>query len=267
MSAIVIPTHGRVTRQITLQNLPVELHASTVLVASLKEEAAALKKMYPKVKVLTAPVDSIAQKRHWIMKNIKGHVIQLDDDLTFSARCAMRDRTWDGQGWKGTNGPFLAKATSTQIQEGFARVFELLEQGWGMVGLSPRLNNNRVEAATSCPARVMYAFGVNGDLYRQHKLNFAELECREDFNIALRMLRNGHAVGTLNELAVDQRAFGAEGGASSERTMERSNAEAERLAELHPGLVRLTRKEYVSSIPRVEVVVSWRKAMEEGLCK
>jgi hypothetical protein len=46
--------------------------------------------------------------------------------------------------------------------------------------------------------------------------------------------------------------------------MERSNLDAQRLAQLHPGYVSVTNKKYKSSVPRLEVVCQWQKALQDG---
>jgi hypothetical protein len=43
-----------------------------------------------------------------------------------------------------------------------------------------------------------------------------------------------------------------------------NNAEAERFANLFPGYVSLRWRDYKTSVPRLEVVVDWKKALEDG---
>jgi hypothetical protein len=86
-------------------------------------------------------------------------------------------------------------------------------------------------------------------------------------------LLNGYPNAILTETCVDQREFGKkaskikrdEGGCARERTIEASDAEAYRLAELFPGYVSVTERKYQSSTPRKEVIVQWQKALEYGL--
>jgi hypothetical protein len=40
----------------------------------------------------------------------------------------------------------------------------------------------------------------------------------------------------------------------------KSDAEAEKLAALHPGLVKVVQKDY-KGVPRKEVIVQWKKAL------
>ncbi len=110
---------------------------------------------------------------------------------------------------------------------------------------------------------MIYALGYDLDK-AVPLLELGRIEHREDMDYTLQLLRQGHENILLTDLCVDQK-YNAPGGASSERTMEASNADAELLAELHPGLVRVADKKYKGSIPRKEVVVSWKKALKEGL--
>ena len=43
-----------------------------------------------------------------------------------------------------------------------------------------------------------------------------------------------------------------------------SNAEARKLAELFPDYVSVVQRDYNASVPRLEVVVQWQRALEEG---
>ena len=38
----------------------------------------------------------------------------------------------------------------------------------------------------------------------------------------------------------------------------------EKLAELFPGYVSVVQRDYTASVPRLEVMVRWRKALEDG---
>jgi hypothetical protein len=56
----------------------------------------------------------------------------------------------------------------------------------------------------------------------------------------------------------------APGGCSTYRTLEMSNAEAEKLAKLFPDYVSVVQKDYKASVPRLEVIVRWQKALADG---
>jgi hypothetical protein len=87
---------------------------------------------------------------------------------------------------------------------------------------------------------------------------------REDMELSLQLLLKGYPNAIWHQTVTDQREYGRTGGAASERTMEISNADAEKLAQLFPGYVTVTKKDYRSSVPRLEVMVQWQKAYLDG---
>ena len=80
---IVIPTYGRVAKQTTLANLPLDIRREVFLITSDPAEADALKKAWKGqiAGVKDAPVKTIADKRQWILENIRDNVFMLDDDI------------------------------------------------------------------------------------------------------------------------------------------------------------------------------------------
>ena len=265
---LVIPTHRRWNRQITLRNLPKSLRKQTVLVVSDPAEVKLLSADWPCVAgILVAKgTTCIAEKRHWIMNNVAAEtVFMMDDDLTFYVRCALHKREFKDGGWVGRGATFLETPGAGDLDRVFALIASVAQQSnVGAVGLASRMGNNRVRTAWLEDTRLMHAFGVNRTLYKKHKLNFGEVKCREDFNIALRLLRLGYHNELFCDACVNPASYNAPGGASTERSIEQSNAEAEKLARLHPGLVRVVDKTYTSSVPRKEVVIQWKKAMKSA---
>jgi hypothetical protein len=78
-------------------------------------------------------------------------------------------------------------------------------------------------------------------------------------------LRKGYPNAVWQTTVNDQRKYDAPGGATNERTIESSNKDALELARLHPGYVSTIEKKYTASVPRVEVICQWQKALEDGL--
>lgn len=93
------------------------------------------------------------------------------------------------------------------------------------------------------------------------------VEVMEDFDVNLQLLRRGLSNVCSFWYSQGQRGTGAKGGCSDYRTEEVQDAAARRLAELHPGFVRLRQKKNVSGglRERTEVTISWKKAAEDGL--
>jgi hypothetical protein len=270
MMRIVIPTHGRVEKQITLRSLPDRLAKETTLVASSASEAEELRVRYRGVGMKTtwAPVKTIADKRQWILENIKDDVFMLDDDMAFYRRCPNQARAFIDGRWKPKD-PKRHKSLSLDYvtNRGVESLFDTLDEEldtYGAVGISSRFGND-LEPLEWKPGanRLMHGFGYSRKALMKLKFQFNAVQFREDFHMALSLLRAGHQTLQCYEWCVAPGAYGAPGGCSSERTVEASDAAAEQLAALHPGFVKVVEKDYKGT-PRKEVVVSWLKAMRSA---
>lgn len=291
---IVIPTHARSHRQITLNNLPPVLRKRTLIITSTEQDAEAINENYqhPAQMIRVAHgVKSISEKRHWIMQNVKApFIFMMDDDIDFFARCAAKYRFWNNGQWeirqqfhktnlnaktkmtlmiKAQPADFVAcfQAIEKRFKERVARHEQLaIDRGlpYGGVAMGFRMHNDKIQDSWVYNARLMYAFGINREIYKRLKLNFNEVFCREDFNITLRLLRAGYPNAIYTEFMSSPKDYNAEGGASTERSMNRSDMEADKLARLHPGFVRVKFKDYKTGIPRKEVNVQWKRAYWEG---
>lgn len=244
MLKIYIPTRGRVDRQVTLRSLPASLRGRTWLVAP-KEEVPELKKIHKNVLTQPDEVTTIAVKREWIVKQHKGDkLIMLDDDCGFYAR--------------GPKGLIKEYATDAVIEETFQWVEDMLDE-FAHVGLSSRMGNNRVEEAVKRTSRMMHAIAFHVPTMKR-VVQFNRVAMREDFDYTLQLLRTGYDNIVKYDVCVAPGSYGAKGGCADERTVQKSDAEAEKLAKLHPGLVKVVQKDYLG-VPRKEVVVQWKKAL------
>jgi hypothetical protein len=115
------------------------------------------------------------------------------------------------------------------------------------------------------PDRMMLALGYYLPVVMR-EAELGRIETREDMDVALQLLRRGHPNAVCHTFVVGQEGAGyaASGGCTGQRTTEASNRDAHRLAELHPGYVRVVERDYKSSVPRAEVVCSWAKALRDG---
>lgn len=257
---IVIPTHGRPYKQTTLQSLPEAIRDDVLLVVSTQEDFDVLKKTHKNIR--RADVKTIADKRHWIMQNVKTEkIFMLDDDMYFFGRCPAKYRTYEER-WRVTTPPHKILSRDYANDAALLSVFSEIDRqldNYAHVGLSSRMGNDVEEKEWKENSRMMHAIGLHRNVYTKQKLLFNEVQCREDFNVTLRLLRRGYANTVCYSYCCSPGPYGAKGGASTERTVEISNAQALKLSELHPGLVRVVDKEY-DNVPRKEVVVSWKKA-------
>lgn len=248
-----IPTRARVGRQVTVRSLPVFLHKHVVLVCP-KDEVKQHKKDFPNIQVVAQPdsVTNIAEKRHWMFLHAKKtgvqKMVQLDDDLGFYAR--------------GPKGLIKEYATDKVIEELFQWVEDQLDE-FAHVGVSSRMGNNRVEEAEKRTSRMMHCFAHHVPTVFSH-VKFNRVLLREDFDYTLQLLRAGYDNIVKYDVCVAPGSYGAKGGCADERTVQKSDEEAEKLAALHPGLVKVVQKDYLG-VPRKEVVVQWKKALGADL--
>lgn len=254
---IFIPTKGRVGQQTTLNNLPADLQIEAVLVCP-ESEAAAHRKEFPYTEVLVQPEDifSIGQKRQWIVERAKTEgierVVMLDDDLRFAVRRV------DDPG-------LFRKAEDEDILGAFAELAAILDAELPHAGFSARgagIGNSAKKGGWQLGKRMMYVLGYHVETVLNNAI-FGRIDTHEDMDICLQLLSAGFPNMVNFSFVVDQK-FGSPGGCSDERTIEKSNADCEKLQSFHPEYVRVEEKTYIASTPRKEVVCSWQKAMYDG---
>jgi len=248
---IVIPTYRRTGMQKTFKAMSPKWKAKTTFVADA-EDTERLKFNFrntgAEFVVHPPEIKTIAQKRAWIIKTFPyENILMLDDDLRFDARI------------EGTNKLLVIKDPAI-FDFHMDKVAEKMKE-FRHIGISPRQGNNRLEDEWVANTRIMYSLGYHLPTMREH-CELGRIETREDFDYNLQLLKKGFENRVYSHMTTGQDQYGAEGGCSKERTVESSNVDAEKLAALHPGLVKVTDKEYTTSIPRKEVVVYWKKALE-----
>lgn len=267
---IAIPTRGRVSlvgSGGTLSLIPQSLVEETVLfvhsdeyaeyagaVASLPEER--------QVTVVPLKYDKIADKRlqigQWAMETSDDDkFVMLDDDIDFLVRRSDDD-------WR------LRAAEEPEVLDMFGMMERLLDQ-YALVGVSAREGNNRY--GVGMPSELVFentrimritAYRTEDFLSVEHD----RVPVMEDFDVNLQLLRRGRPNALMAYWANGQRMTNAPGGCSIWRTLELHNAAAERLAELHPGLVTTRQKHNKTDAEglgtRTEVTVQWKKAYGHG---
>jgi hypothetical protein len=250
---LIIPTRGRTYQQLTLQSLPPELRKRTTLVCP-KKEAVRLAHSYLDVEIVIEPHPGmkIAQTREWIVQTWfrcgYDKILMLDDDLRFATRISKDDTG-------------LRTIWGEDLIPEFERIEEKLGPEFPHVGFSPRQGNHLEDAGWKSPGRMMYTLGYYLPIVNECRWD--QLELREDFYVTLQLLLKGYPNAIWNTTVVDQ-ATNAPGGCSTYRTLEMSDVEAEKLANLYPNYVSVVQRDYETSLPRKEVVVQWKKALEDG---
>lgn len=249
---IIIPTRGRVDRQITVKSLK-GLHEHVTIVCP-EREVERHRLNWPMVGVVAQPDPdfTITAKRRWIMENSpEERILMLDDDLEFQVRREDKpDRL------RSASGPEEVKKWLSELEK---RLTPDCPHG----GFGPRQGNHTQPAGWVGPARQMFALGYHLPTVLSEGIELGRIETREDMDVALQLLRRGLPNTITHEFVVSAAGYADKGGCSGQRTTESSNNDAKRLAELHPGYVRVVEKTYKNH-PRLEVVCSWKKALQHG---
>ena len=290
-----IPTRGRTTeeQQDTLRSLPETWRKGRTIVVCPMKEVNWFKTHFPGTTILPQPDSkmTIAQKRKWIFERAhkvgQQKIMMLDDDLRFGVRHEFIDkfkgygrRPWPEWTEYSKKHPDAHKLYLTQPDDPklllVLKAIEKMLDTYAHGGISPRLMNQQFGYQFSLNMRVNYALAFHVPTIMKI-CELGRIEHREDYDYTLQMMRAGYDNAVCTWAICEQyHGFGAEGGASNERSVKASNADAHKLARLHPGLVRVVDKNYKASWDktgdsivknRKEVVISWAKAAVEGKCE
>lgn len=267
--AIVIPTRGRVGQQQSLLGLPESLRISTFVVAPVQElvrhqhwyeTRGWSPAQQPTLVSQPDPDMTIAQKRLWIMewlrRNGQERVLMLDDDLFFYHRYWKKDANKGAGDWR------LLDSPPEVVREWIGKLLDILSPEVPHAGFGPRQGNQNFPEGWIEGSRMMLALGYHVPTALDRAV-WGRIETREDMDISLQLLRAGLPNMVTHMFCVGQKSYAAPGGCTGQRTTESSDADAERLAQLHPGLVSVVAKDYRGH-PRKEVRVQWKRALAEG---
>lgn len=259
---IIIPTYRRTGNQHSYNALGPKWRDKVTFVTDQKD--ADFMRSMSKFKdarftIVPEEIQTIAQKRAWILKTAQCEsLVMLDDDLRFAVRkypCGYEP------GIEESNFKLVA-ADCNQVDFFFDEL-EVKLKSYVHAGFSARQGNNRKPPGWEKNTRMMYVLGYQPEAVRQH-CELGRIETREDFDYTLQLFKKGFENIICNEICTDQK-YNAPGGASLERTKERSDEDAEKLAALHPGLVKVVYKDYAGSVKRKEVIVQWKKALRTDI--
>lgn len=200
---------------------------------------------------------NISAVRHWIGRHaaLEGHdrFCMMDDDIGFLVR--RSPDTWQ------------LRATTPAESMDMVRWLERALDTCDHAGISAREGNNRagegtVETLVDRDTRMMRVLAYRTDRFLD--MVHGRVRVMEDFDISLQLLRSGGSNAVSFWWAQGQRMTNEDGGCSVWRTREVHEESARRLAELHPGLVRLRQKQNKTDADglgtRLEVTISWKRA-------
>ncbi len=205
--------------------------------------------------VQRCPAKGIAETRQWIMDNADhDHIVMMDDDLSFHVR-RKDDPTK------------FVRAEPKDVK----RMVGLIDKNllkFAHVGVLAREGGNRItEPFVDC-SRPLRVYAYNMDIVRQAKAKYNKGLVQDDFDMTLQLLKAGYPNRIICEYVNDQVTSNAPGGASTYRTMDVHNASVLKLAKLHAPFVRVVEKKTKGAWQgqdRLDVVISWKKALGAGL--
>lgn len=250
---IFIPTYGRSEKQVTYDFLPEQLRRDVILVVQHREKH--LYKQYPPRNLLVLPnsIQTVSPTRQYIMKwaHKKGikKLVMLDDDMRFDTR-RIDDPT-----------KFLVSQPKEVL-----KLFDVLENAldeYAHAGVLAREGGNRITETYVYATRMTRVLAYRVDTFMKEKIKFDRLPLQEDFDVTLQLLRKGYANVVLCNWVHGQGQSGAAGGCSHFRTDELHDANAKKLAALHPEFVKVVTKETKGAWGgrvRLDVHVQWKKA-------
>jgi hypothetical protein len=261
-----VPSAGRADERLLAG--PLKWDRNAALVVPAEEAPAYRRKLFnlglEEVAVLECPEAGIAATRHWIGKLAASRgekkFCMADDDIGFLVRKAPdhwplraveKDEYDRLKGW-------ISKALDDHAHASLSG-----REGNNRIGNGPE---EELWAENTRTLRVL-AYRTEAFLSVEH----GRVAVMEDFDVNLQLLRAGHSNICSYWWAQGQRMTNEKGGCSTYRSHEVHEASAKRLAELHPGLVRLRQKHNKTDAggfgTRTEVTISWKRAYEEGARK
>jgi hypothetical protein len=252
---LIIPTYGRASSQPTLAQLvSAGLHVTLVVQEREALSYGGFKSDQVDVYVLPDSIRTIAPTRQHILHHVgrSPAFCMIDDDLWFYKR-RDDDRTK------------LREIAAMELDKAFAVMNDVIITGHtAHVGFASREGANRNTATMAFNTRIMRVLGYDRQKVQMLDAKFSDMEVMEDFHIALSLLECGEQNVILNDYAHNQASgSGAHGGCSHFRTPELHAANAHRLAELHPGYVKVVKKATKGAWgggERTDVNVQWKKA-------
>lgn len=209
--------------------------------------------------VLPPSIKTLSPTRQWILDGETKPFAMMDDDLLFFER-RKDDPT-----------KFL-KITGSKVFEMFHDLFDrMLCGGFPHGGILAREGGNRIVGKDNVfNTRMMRVLAYEPRTVRKVGARLDRLPTKQDFDMTLQLLRAGYSNLLMADYVQGQYNEGcsnAPGGCSVYRTPKMNAESSERLAKLHPGFVKVVEKKASTSWggePRIDVVVSWKKAYESS---
>lgn len=276
----VVITRGRVGQLHVLKYMPERIQKMFTIVCHKGEKHDHLKEWEGKVSdVCEYEGNNIAEARKWCIEHFEEKFcFFFDDGCVFAVRGVkpcFGDMLKCGL-TKMTTEQFTVERLEQMYLEMFNMVISKIRTDeYGIVGVSYRTGNNRVEEDYKENTRLGGVWAINRDLY--YKLGFDKEHApivKEDFYLLLRFLTQGYKTCSVYKFCLDKKGgVNMKGGCSIYRTQEVINKCSEDFQKLFPQFVKLRDISYKKSWKGCEtgttydVTVYWKKAYQYGLMK
>lgn len=255
---VYIPTLGRVGKQRTFESLPREWQKRTWYVIHKRERKDYL--WHPRrviVKKIGVCHFRQAALNHATRRGFS-KMFMFDDDLGFN----MRVDDWSPEN------PKLRAATPEDIGASLEMAEKRLDN-FAAVGFGARFGNNRMpDADWHDVGRMMYAFGIDVEVFDEEEIRFDKFFFWEDFHVTLELLKRAYPNSIYLKCCVGS-PTNAEGGVSLYRTPEKLRKVRDAFVRHHAPFVTPVDKTSKSwggdigdTVP--DVRIAWRKAYSHG---
>ena len=258
LQRIYIPTLGRVSKQITYDNMPTWVQDITYFVIQPHEEEV-FRITYPNsnIKVLPKEIKGIARTREWII-NDGGDTCYgvFDDDIKFVKRNINR-KTIKKNSDK-SNEPF----TDNHWVEMFDTISKWFDEGVWLGGCfakgSPPKDRDELQFG-----KFIQVHFINGSKIWREELDWS-LQCGEDIHFILQLLQKGVITRLSDIYLVESDEYYSEGGCMEEgRTVDKDIECLKELEILYPNIFSIVwDKHYtlnkIYKLPKIKV--KWKKA-------
>ncbi len=235
---IVIPTLGRMDKQLTYNALPDKYKKKVNFIVQAHEFEDMKSRYGDQVIGLPEHIKTIAPTREWLFNHFKDdRFFVFDDDLAFTIK---EPNTGGDTKWKAR--PF--------IDSDFDEIFELVES-WMDDGIS----HGCLQPTWVMPSLDNWPYGDNGKIMTNvfydgpkipRDIKWDRVPAAEDFDVNLQLLTKGYPNRISSKYMVSPLETNAAGGCSEWRTLEVHNNAQILLGEIWPDYVKVREKEVKS---------------------
>jgi len=257
---IIIPTLGRMDKQVTYSNLPESYKEKVFFVVQIHEFEEMKSRYGDKVLCLPSEINRIAPTREWIFNKFKDtrHFV-FDDDLDFVVK---EPNPGEGTKW------LSRRFTDQDFDDAFGMIDQWMDDGIVYGGLLPAWVIPDVSQwpVRECQRIMTNVFYDGPKIPRDIKWN--RVVAAEDFDVNLQLLTRGFKNKISAKYMVTCSETNAAGGCSTWRTLEVHNEAQRELAALWPEFIKI-REKVVPSGPwkgkvKLATIIQHKKAYESS---